>query len=81
MIEHDSKRRERDWTARTYLSISNNTADEMLTQTAMRRRNIVLGRIRQPKEQVGLAWAQHQTAEPEERTANAPSDDWLSLPS
>ena len=44
MIEHDSKRRERYWNARTYFSISNNTAGEMLAEIAMRRRDIVLGR-------------------------------------
>jgi len=44
MIEHDSKRRERYWNARTYFSISNNTAGEMLAEIAMRHRNIVLGR-------------------------------------
>jgi aspartate/methionine/tyrosine aminotransferase len=31
MIEHDPKRRERYWNARTYLSVSNNTAGEMST--------------------------------------------------
>jgi aspartate/methionine/tyrosine aminotransferase len=44
MIEHDSKRRERYWNARTYFSISNNTAGEMLAEIAMRRRDIVLGK-------------------------------------
>src|SRR5229473_3759571 len=47
MIEHDSKRRERYWNARTIFSISNNTAGEMLAETAMRRRDIVLGRTQQ----------------------------------
>jgi aspartate/methionine/tyrosine aminotransferase len=31
MIEHNPKRRERYWNARTYLSVSNNTAGEMST--------------------------------------------------
>jgi len=44
MIEHDVARRERYWNARTYFSISNNTAGEMLAEIAMRRRDIVLGR-------------------------------------
>ena len=44
MIEHDSKRRERYWNARTYFSVSNNTAGEMLAEIAMRHRNIVLGK-------------------------------------
>jgi aspartate/methionine/tyrosine aminotransferase len=42
MIEHDRKRRERYWTARTYFSISNNSAGEMLAEIAMRRRDVVL---------------------------------------
>jgi aspartate/methionine/tyrosine aminotransferase len=47
MIEHDAKRRELYWNARTYFSISNNTAGEMLAEIAMRRRNIVLGRTQE----------------------------------
>jgi aspartate/methionine/tyrosine aminotransferase len=44
MIEHDPKRRELYWNARTIFSISNNTAGEMLAEIAMRRRDIVLGK-------------------------------------
>src|ERR1700685_2185936 len=44
MIEHDSKRRERYWNARTIFSISNNTAGEMLAEIAMRHRDTVLGK-------------------------------------
>jgi len=44
MIEHDAKRRESYWNARTIFSISNNTAGEMLAEIAMRHRNIVLGK-------------------------------------
>ncbi len=47
MIEHDAKRRERYWNARTYFSISNNTAGEMLAEIAMRHRNIVLGKTQE----------------------------------
>ena len=47
MIEPDAKRRERYWNARTYFSISNNTAGEILAEIAMRRRNIVLGKTQQ----------------------------------
>ena len=47
MIEHDAKRRERYWNARTIFSISNNTAGEMLAEIAMRHRNIVLGKTQQ----------------------------------
>jgi len=44
MIEHDPKLRERYWNARTYFSISNNTAGEMLAEIAMRHRDTILGR-------------------------------------
>jgi aspartate/methionine/tyrosine aminotransferase len=44
IIEHDAKRREVYWNARTIFSISNNTAGEMLAEIAMRHRNIVLGK-------------------------------------
>ncbi|HEY6370941.1 MAG TPA: aminotransferase class I/II-fold pyridoxal phosphate-dependent enzyme [Candidatus Sulfotelmatobacter sp.] len=47
MIEHDSKRRERYSNARTYFSISNNTAGEMLAEIAMRHRDIVLGKTQE----------------------------------
>ncbi len=47
MIEHDAKRRERYWNARTYFSISNNTAGEMLAEIAMRRRDIVVGKTQE----------------------------------
>src|SRR5260221_13111413 len=47
IIEHDSKRRERYLNARTYFSSSNNTAGEMLAETAMRRRNIVLAKTQE----------------------------------
>ena len=44
MIEHDPKRREQYWNARSYFSISNNAAGEMLAEIAMRHRSIVLGK-------------------------------------
>lgn len=44
MIEHDPKRRERYWNARTIFSISNNTPGEILAEIAMRNRHIVLGK-------------------------------------
>jgi len=47
MIEHNSKRRELYWNARTIFSISNNTAGEMLAEIAMRHRNIVLGKTQE----------------------------------
>jgi aspartate/methionine/tyrosine aminotransferase len=47
MIEHDAKRRERYWNARTIFSISNNTAGEMLAEIAMRNRDTVLGKTQE----------------------------------
>ena len=47
MIEHDAKRRELYWNARTIFSISNNTAGERLAEIAMRNRKIVLGRTQE----------------------------------
>jgi aspartate/methionine/tyrosine aminotransferase len=47
MIEHDPKRREQYWNARTYFSISNNTAGEILAEIAMRHRQTVLGKTQQ----------------------------------
>ena len=47
MIEHDPKRREKYWNARTYFSISNNTPGEILAEIGMRNRNIVLGRTQE----------------------------------
>jgi aspartate/methionine/tyrosine aminotransferase len=47
MIEHDPKRRELYWNARTIFSISNNTAGEILAEIAMRHRDIVLGKTQE----------------------------------
>lgn len=47
MIEHDPKRREQYCNARTYFSVSNNTAGERLAEIAMRHRDIVLGKTQQ----------------------------------
>jgi len=47
MIEHDAKRREQYRNARTYFSISNNTAGELLAEIAMRHRQSVLGKTQQ----------------------------------
>jgi len=44
MIEHDPKRRKDYWNARTYFSITNNSAGEVLAELAMRHRDTVLGR-------------------------------------
>jgi len=47
IIEHDQKRREQYWNARTIFSISNNTAGEILAEIAMRNRNIVLSKTQE----------------------------------
>jgi len=44
MIEQDPKRRKDYWTARSYFSITNNTAGEFLAELAMRHRDAVLGK-------------------------------------
>jgi aspartate/methionine/tyrosine aminotransferase len=47
MIEHDPKRRQQYWTARAYFSISNTTTGEILSEIAIRKRDVVLGRTQQ----------------------------------
>jgi aspartate/methionine/tyrosine aminotransferase len=44
MIEHDAKRRQQYWTARAYFSVCNSTAGEILSEIAIRKRDVVLGR-------------------------------------
>jgi aspartate/methionine/tyrosine aminotransferase len=44
MIEHDARRRERYWTARAYFSICNTTTGEILSEIAIRKRDVVLGK-------------------------------------
>lgn len=44
MIEHDAKRRQQYWTARAYFSICNSTTGEILSEIAIRKRDIVLGK-------------------------------------
>ena len=64
MIEHDAKRRVRYWNARTYFSISNHTAGEMLAEIAMRQRKIVLGKTQEIAtrnlRQIGAFMAEHR---------------------
>jgi aspartate/methionine/tyrosine aminotransferase len=47
MIEHDSRRRQQYWTARAYFTVSNTTTGEILSEIAIRKREVVLGRTRQ----------------------------------
>jgi len=44
MIEHDAKRRQQYWTARAYFSICNSTTGEILSEIAIRKRHVVLGK-------------------------------------
>jgi aspartate/methionine/tyrosine aminotransferase len=44
MIEHDPKRRQQYWTARAYFSICNSTTGEILSEIAIRKRDVVLGK-------------------------------------
>lgn len=47
MIEHDAQRRQQYWTARAYFSISNTTTGEILSEIAIRKRDVVLGKARE----------------------------------
>src|SRR6202044_2427070 len=64
MIEHDPKRRKHYWTARSYFSITNNSAGEFLAELAMRHRNAVLGRTQKVASenlpQLGRFMSEHQ---------------------
>ncbi|HKD02932.1 MAG TPA: aminotransferase class I/II-fold pyridoxal phosphate-dependent enzyme [Terriglobales bacterium] len=44
MIEHDARRRQQYWNARAYFSISNTTTGEILSEIAIRERDVVLGK-------------------------------------
>ena len=44
MIEHDAQRRKQYWNARAYFSISNTTTGEILSEIAIRKRDVVLGK-------------------------------------
>jgi len=47
IIEHDAQRRQQYWTARAYFTITNSTTGEILSEIAIRRRDIVLGKTQQ----------------------------------
>jgi aspartate/methionine/tyrosine aminotransferase len=47
MIEHDARRRQQYWTARSYFSITNTTTGEILSEVAIRKRDAVLGKAQQ----------------------------------
>ncbi|MGH9493755.1 MAG: aminotransferase class I/II-fold pyridoxal phosphate-dependent enzyme [Candidatus Sulfotelmatobacter sp.] len=47
IIERDAQRRHQYWTARSYFTICNNTAGEILSEIAIRRREVVLGKTQE----------------------------------
>ena len=47
IIEHDTNRRQQYWNARAYFTISNTTTGEILSEIAIRKRDVVLGRAQE----------------------------------
>jgi aspartate/methionine/tyrosine aminotransferase len=47
MIEHDAQRCQQYWTARAYFSICNTTTGEILSEIAIRKRDVVLGKTQE----------------------------------
>jgi aspartate/methionine/tyrosine aminotransferase len=47
MIEHDARRRQQYWNARAYFSVSNTTTGEILSEIAIRKRDVVLGKAQE----------------------------------
>ena len=47
MVEHNARRRQQYWTARAYFSICNTTAGEILSEIAIRKRDVVLGKAQE----------------------------------
>jgi aspartate/methionine/tyrosine aminotransferase len=47
MIEQDAYRRQQYWTARAYFSICNSTTGEILSEIAIRKRDVVIGRTQE----------------------------------
>jgi aspartate/methionine/tyrosine aminotransferase len=47
MIERNAQRRKQYWVARAYFSISNTTTGEILSEIAIRKRDVVLGRAQE----------------------------------
>jgi aspartate/methionine/tyrosine aminotransferase len=47
MIEHDAQRRQQYWTARAYFSVCNSTTGEILSEIAIRKRDVVLGKTQE----------------------------------
>jgi len=47
IIEHDAQRRRQYWNARSYFSVSNTTTGEILSEIAIRKHDIVLGKTQE----------------------------------
>jgi aspartate/methionine/tyrosine aminotransferase len=47
MIEHDAQRRQQYWNARAYFTVSNSTTGEILSEIAIRKRDVVLGKAQE----------------------------------
>ena len=47
IIEHDARRRQQYWNARAYFSISNTTTGEILSEIAIHKRDVVLGKTQE----------------------------------
>lgn len=47
IIEHDARRRKQYWTARAYFTITNSTTGEILSEIAIRKRDVVLGKTQE----------------------------------
>jgi aspartate/methionine/tyrosine aminotransferase len=47
IIEHDPRRREQYWHARAYFTIANTTTGEILSEIAIRKRDVVLGKTQE----------------------------------
>ncbi len=47
IIEHDAKRRQQYWTGRAYFTVSNSTTGEILSEIAIRNRDVVLGKTQE----------------------------------
>ena len=47
MIEHDTRRRQQYWTARAYFSVCNSSTGEILSEIAIRKRDVVLGKTQE----------------------------------
>jgi aspartate/methionine/tyrosine aminotransferase len=47
IIEHNAQRRRQYWSARAYFTITNSTTGEILSEIAIRKRNVVLGKTQE----------------------------------